>query len=130
MSNLRVTAASAICALLGLNPTIAQASPCTADIAQFEAAIRQSAGNPFAGLTARQSVNAELGRQPTPESLHQAKERLKSKFPRGWSVRNGMMLRAIVQAALVRSTQQNKCIFRKVKERGNSDENLPRTGDH
>src|ERR1700737_4986150 len=41
-----------------------------------------------------------------------------------------MMLRAIVQAALVRSTQQNKCIFRKVKERGNSDENLPRTGDH
>ena len=80
MSNLRVTAASAICALLGLNPTIAQDGPCTADIAQFEAAIRQSAGNPFAGLTARQSVNAELGRQPTPESLHQAKERLKSQF--------------------------------------------------
>jgi hypothetical protein len=80
MSNLRVTAASAICALLGLNPTIAQAGPCTADIAQFEAAIRQSAGNPFAGLTARQSVNAQLGRQPTPESLHQANARLKSQF--------------------------------------------------
>src|SRR6202022_2936246 len=45
-------------------------------------------------------------------------------------VRNGMMHTVIVQAALVRSTQQNKCIFRKVKERGNSDENLPRTGDH
>jgi hypothetical protein len=80
MSNLRLTAASAICALLGLNPTIAQAGPCTADIAQFEQAIRQSAGNPFAGLTARQSVNAQLGRQPTPESLHQANERLKSQF--------------------------------------------------
>jgi hypothetical protein len=78
MSNLRVTAASAICALLCLNPTIAQAG--TADIAQFEAAIRQSAGNPFAGLTARQSVNAQLNRQPTPESLHQANERLKSQF--------------------------------------------------
>jgi hypothetical protein len=80
MSNLRVTAASAICALLGLNPTIAQAGLCTADITQFEAAIRQSAGNPFSGLTARQSVNAQLGRQPTPESLHQVNERLKSQF--------------------------------------------------
>jgi hypothetical protein len=80
MSNLRVTAASAICALLGLNPTIAQAGPCSADIAQFEGAIRQSAGNPFAGLMARQSVNAQLGRQPTPESLQQANERLKSQF--------------------------------------------------
>jgi hypothetical protein len=80
MSNLRVTTTSAICALLGLNPTMAQAGPCTADIAQFEQAIRQSAGNPFAGLTARQSVNAQLGRQPTPETLHQANERLKSQF--------------------------------------------------
>src|ERR1700682_1854180 len=80
MSNLRITAASAICALLGLNPTIAQAGPCTADIAQFEAAIRQSAGDPFAGLTARQSVNAQLGRQPTPQSVHQANERLKSEY--------------------------------------------------
>ena len=79
MSNLRVTAA-AICALFGLNPTTAQAGPCTADIAQFEAAIRQSAGNPFAGLTARQSVNAQLDRQPTPESLRQANERLKAQF--------------------------------------------------
>jgi|SRR4029077_17726635 hypothetical protein len=35
--------------------------------------------------------------------------------------------RAIVQAALVLLTQQNKCIFRKVKERGNSGENLPCT---
>jgi hypothetical protein len=80
MSSLRITAASAICALLGLNPTIAQAGPCTADTAQFEAATRQSASDPLAGLTARQSVNAQLGRQPTPESLHQAKERLKSQF--------------------------------------------------
>ena len=79
MSNLRVTAA-AICALFGLNPTTAQAGPCTADIAQFEAAIRQSAGNPFAGLTARQSVNAQHDRQPTPESVHQASERLKAQF--------------------------------------------------
>ena len=76
---LRLTAVL-IFAILGLNATHAVAGPCTADIAQFEAAIRQSAGNPFAGLTARQSVNAQLNRQPTPESLDQANERLKSQF--------------------------------------------------
>jgi hypothetical protein len=31
-------------------------------------------------LTARQSVNAQLNRQPTPESLDQTNERLKSQF--------------------------------------------------
>jgi hypothetical protein len=63
-----------------LNSGLAQAGPCTADISQFEAAIHQSAGDPLAGLTARQSVNAQLGHQPTPESLHQENERLKSRF--------------------------------------------------
>jgi hypothetical protein len=80
MSCLRLTAVL-IFAILGLNATTyAAAGPCTADITQFESAIRQSAGNPFAGLTARQSVNAQLNRQPTPESLDQANERLKSQF--------------------------------------------------
>jgi hypothetical protein len=65
---------------LCLNSGLAQAGPCTADISQFEAAIHQSAGDPFAGLTARQSVNAQLGHQPTPESVQQANERLKSRF--------------------------------------------------
>ncbi len=60
--------------------TFAQAGPCSEDIAQFEAAIRQSAGNPNAGLTARQSVNAQLDRQPTPASLKRANERLQAKF--------------------------------------------------
>jgi hypothetical protein len=40
------------------------------------------------------------------------------------------MHRAIVQAALVLSTQQNRCIFRKVKERGPSNESLLCPGDH
>jgi hypothetical protein len=68
--------ASALC----LNSGLAQAGPCTTDISQFEATIHQSAGDPFAGLTARQSVNAQLGHQPTPESVNQANERLKSRF--------------------------------------------------
>jgi hypothetical protein len=65
---------------LWLNSGLAQAGPCTADISQFEATIHQSAGDPFAGLSARQSVNAQLGHQPTPESVQQANERLKSQF--------------------------------------------------
>jgi hypothetical protein len=59
---------------------VAQAGPCSEDIAQFETAIRQSAGNPNAGLTAPQSVGAQLNRQPTPASVKQAQKRLQSKF--------------------------------------------------
>src|SRR5712664_4127326 len=80
MSKLRVTAVLIVGSVLGLNSTFAQAGPCSNDIAQFEAAVRQSAGNPNAGLTAPQSVGAQLDRQPTPDSLKQAQERLQSKF--------------------------------------------------
>jgi hypothetical protein len=65
---------------LCLNSGPAQAGPCTADISQFEATIHQSSGDPFAGLMARQSVGAQLSHQPTPESVNQANERLKSRF--------------------------------------------------
>jgi hypothetical protein len=80
MSKLRGTAGPIICAALCLSTTVAQAGPCSKDIAQFEAAMRRSAGNPNAGLTAPQSVGAQLDRQPTPDSLKQAQERLQSKF--------------------------------------------------
>jgi hypothetical protein len=69
-----------VCAVLGLGPTFAHAGPCSADIAQFETAIRQSAGNPLAGLTARQSVSAQLNHQPTVASVKRENERLKSQF--------------------------------------------------
>jgi hypothetical protein len=65
---------------LWLNTGMAQAGPCTADISQFEATVHQSAGDPLAGLTARQSVDAQLGHQPTPQSIHQADQGLKSRF--------------------------------------------------
>lgn len=58
----------------------AHAGPCSADIAQFEKAIRDSAGNPYAGLMAPQTVGAQLDRQPTPESLKRARDRLRSEF--------------------------------------------------
>jgi hypothetical protein len=80
MSKLRVPAVLTVGSVLGLNPTLAQAGPCSNDIEQFEAAIGQSAGNPYAGLTAPQSIGAQLDRQPTPDSLKKTKERLQSKF--------------------------------------------------
>ena len=80
MSKLRGITAPIVCALLCLSIPVAQAGPCSEDIAQFEAAIRQSAGNPNAGLTAPQSVAAQLNRQPTPDSLKQAQKRLQSTF--------------------------------------------------
>jgi hypothetical protein len=69
-----------VCALLGLSISIAHAGPCTAQISRFEKAIRDSASNPYAGLMAPQSVAAQNGRQPTPESLKQTQDRLRSQF--------------------------------------------------
>ena len=80
MSKLRRTTAPIVCAMLCLSIPVAQAGPCSDDIAQFEAAIRQSAGNPNAGLSAPQSVAAQLDRQPTPGSLKRAQKRLQSTF--------------------------------------------------
>jgi hypothetical protein len=76
----RIAAALILGAVLGLTPTFAEAGPCSADIAQFEAAIRQSAGNPDAGLTAPQSVGAQDDHQPTIASMKKAERDLKAKF--------------------------------------------------
>jgi hypothetical protein len=57
-----------------------RAGPCSADIAQFEAAVRQSASNPDAGPTAGQTVGAQLGRQPTPGSIKRAQQHAKVAF--------------------------------------------------
>jgi hypothetical protein len=80
MSKIQVTMGLIACAGLVLNSTFAHAGPCGNDIAQFEAAIRQSAGNPMAGLTARQSTAAQLDRQPTAASMKREEERLRSDF--------------------------------------------------
>jgi hypothetical protein len=69
-----------VCALFCLNVSVAHAGPCSADIAQFGQAIRDSAGNPFAGLSAPQSVAAQIDRQPTPASIKKAQASLKAKF--------------------------------------------------
>jgi hypothetical protein len=80
MSKFPVTAGLIIAAALGLSPEFAQAGPCSDDIAQFEAAVRQSAHNPNAGLTAPQSIGADLNHQPTVASMKRAEARMKAKF--------------------------------------------------
>lgn len=80
MLNFLGATAPVVCAVLCLNITVAQAGPCSEDIAQFETAIRESAGNPNAGLTAPQSIGAQLDRQPTPDSVKRTQKRLQSEF--------------------------------------------------
>ncbi len=77
--SLRIAAAFFIFAL-GLSIGSAHAGPCSAEIAQFELAVRQSAGNPNAGPMARQSIAAQIDRQPTPSSIKRAEQRAKAKF--------------------------------------------------
>jgi hypothetical protein len=63
---------------LGVAP--AHAGPCTIAIAQFERAVRHFAGDPNAGPMARQSIGAQLDRQPTPGSVKRAEERAQTTF--------------------------------------------------
>src|SRR5215813_5035102 len=67
-------------AVLGLSFAAAHAGPCSEKIAQFEQAVRQSAGNPNAGPMAPQSIGAQLDRQPTPGSVKRAQERAQATF--------------------------------------------------
>src|SRR5262245_16335722 len=76
----RATAAWVVAAALSLSIAAAHAGPCTSKIAQFEQAVRQSAGNPNAGPMAPQSIGAQLDRQPTPGSVKRAQERAQATF--------------------------------------------------
>ena len=67
-------------AALGLGILAAHAGPCSAKIAQFELAVRQSAGKPNAGPFGPQSIGAQIDRQPTPASIKRAKERAQAQF--------------------------------------------------
>ena len=72
-------------AALSLGIASAHAGPCTSAIAQFEQVLRQSRSEPDAGPTARQSVGAQLGHQPTPSSVKRAEERAQTNFAGAWA---------------------------------------------
>jgi hypothetical protein len=78
--NRRATVAFIVGAAFGLGVSSAHAGPCSNKIAQFEQAVRQSAGNPNAGPMAPQSIGAQLDRQPTPSSVKLAEERAQATF--------------------------------------------------
>ena len=78
--NRRVTAVTIVFAALCLGMASAHAGPCSSKIAQFEQAVRQSAGNLNAGPMAPQSIGAQLDRQPTPGSIKRAEERAQATF--------------------------------------------------
>jgi hypothetical protein len=80
MTRCQITTGLIILATLGTIPGFAHAGPCTDDIAQFQQTVRQSAGDPGAGLTAPQSIGAQLGHQPTRGSAKRTEERLHAKF--------------------------------------------------
>ena len=65
-------------ALLMLGVGCAQAGPCSADIAQIEKALNQP-NSPF-GPTGRQTVGAQLGRQPTPSSMARAEKKADTNY--------------------------------------------------
>jgi hypothetical protein len=52
--------------------SIAHAGPCTAQIAQIEQQISADNTNVFEEPSAPQTIGAQLGRQPTPASVHSA----------------------------------------------------------
>ena len=64
--------------ILALGIGSAQAGPCTADIAKIEKAVSEP-NSPF-GPTARQTVGAQLGEQPTPASMARAEKRAGSRY--------------------------------------------------
>jgi len=74
------TTAILIVAAVFLCIASAHAGPCSNKIAQFEEAVRQSASNPNAGPRARQSIAAQMDRQPTPASIKRAEKRARAKF--------------------------------------------------
>jgi hypothetical protein len=69
-----------VCTVVGVTISSAHAGPCAEDIAQVREAARRSATNPAAGPSAAQSVGAQLGRQPTPESVKRGEEDAQSRF--------------------------------------------------
>jgi hypothetical protein len=75
-----VIALGALSAVPVLNAVPAYAGPCTAEITAFEARVRQSGNKPDAGPYLRQSVGAQMSRQPTPDSVKRAETQAQTAF--------------------------------------------------
>jgi hypothetical protein len=65
-------------AIFALGLGCAQAGPCTTDIEKIEKVLNER-NSPF-GPTGRQSVGAQMGRQPTPSSMARAEQKAGSHY--------------------------------------------------
>src|SRR5919198_1056655 len=65
-------------ALLGATVDCARAGPCSDDIARIEAKLRRPGSD--VGPTERQTLGAQLHRQPTPGSVERAEDQAASKL--------------------------------------------------
>jgi hypothetical protein len=74
----RAKAMCVIVAAICVSPVSALAGPCTADISQLESTVRISTANALAGPTGQQTIAAQLGRQPTQDSVRQAEEQARA----------------------------------------------------
>jgi hypothetical protein len=75
----RANAVWVVAAAVCVSTVSALAGPCTADISQLENTVRNSTTNPLAGPTGQQTIAAQLGRQPTPDSVRQAEEQARAR---------------------------------------------------
>ena len=77
-----ITIACAIIALdiASVHMTSAQTDPCSNQIAQLEALVNRSMGNPVAKPTGPQSIDAQLHHQPTRDSVRRAVENANLRF--------------------------------------------------
>jgi hypothetical protein len=69
---------AAVVVTLSMVPQLAEAGPCSSDIAELETTV-QFSGKALGGLD-QQSVNVQLRHQSTPESARWADEHLQSQF--------------------------------------------------
>jgi hypothetical protein len=76
----RTMAACIVAAALTYDAAPVRASPCGEQITAFETAVRQSNGKPDAGPFLRQSVGAQMARQPTPETIKRAEAQAQASF--------------------------------------------------
>ena len=106
----RVITVSVVTAALSVGLLSAHAGPCSDEIAQFEQAVRQSAGDPNAGPFARQTIRAQLDRQPTPKSIERAQKRARATFEAALARAKNSMLKAIELDAPRHSSLPGACI--------------------
>lgn len=66
--------------LLVLSAAPANATSCSSEIAQFEDVVRHSENSQAAGPAAPQSIDAQLGHQPTARSVMQAERQAQTEF--------------------------------------------------